>query len=181
MKRCDITLFLRELLIRDRLNKMGSHYATEVTIDAFSKQQKRIDVLQFVPENGISISGIEKGTFTRYEIKSCREDVFSGSGLNFIGEKNYIVTTMQTWKDIQEDYRDGNLGRHIKNTNPESTTGIGIIVAIPYGIKDFTEYESPTPIDDNISWTTKVIINAHKQERKRSMVELLFSMVRSGR
>lgn len=59
--------------------------------------------MEFSPANQCSVSGIEKGIFTCYEIKSCKEDVYSGNGLNFFGEKNYIVTTMACYKDITTD------------------------------------------------------------------------------
>ena len=82
---------------------MGKNWAKEVSIDYGTKDVKRIDFMQFEPAGVTSISAIEKGIFICYEIKSCRDDVFSGNGLNFIGEKNYIVTTMACWKSIQED------------------------------------------------------------------------------
>lgn len=46
-----------------------------------------------------------------------KEDVFSGNGLNFLGEKNYIVTTMECYKSIQEDIRSGKLNAHIEEWN----------------------------------------------------------------
>ena len=56
--------------------------------------------MQFVPENQLSVSGIEPGTFVCYEVKSCKADFLSGHGQNFIGEKNYLVMTMSTYKEL---------------------------------------------------------------------------------
>lgn len=94
MNRKEITKFLSDLLVRDRFSGMGKYYAREVSIDYGTKDVKRVDFVQFEPAGVTSISSIEKGIFTCYEVKSCKEDVFSGNGLNFFGEKNYIVTTM---------------------------------------------------------------------------------------
>lgn len=46
--------------------------------------------MKFEPLNN-TVSGIEKGNFFCYEIKSCEEDFNSGHGLNFVGDYNYIV------------------------------------------------------------------------------------------
>ena len=94
MTRAETTKFLGRLLISTRFNGAGKHWASEVSIDPWGRDAKRVDYMQFSPANQCSISGIEKGIFTCYEVKSCKEDVYSGNGLNFLGEKNYIVTTM---------------------------------------------------------------------------------------
>ena len=105
MNRKDITKMLGRTLIQSKFSGMGKYWASEVSIDPFTATGKggRVDFMQFIPENQYSISGLEKGIFVCYEVKSCREDVFSGNGLNFYGEKNYIVTTMQCYKDILPD------------------------------------------------------------------------------
>lgn len=82
---------------------MGKHYATEVTLDMGTTKVKRVDFMQFKPAGGIYVSDIEKGEFICYEIKSCIEDVYSGHGLNFVGEKNYIVTTLDCYKKLLYD------------------------------------------------------------------------------
>lgn len=46
--------------------------------------------MKFEPLNN-TVSGIEKGDFYCYEIKSCEADFLSGHGLNFVGDYNYIV------------------------------------------------------------------------------------------
>lgn len=100
MTRAEITKFLGELLVNTRFAGAGKHWASEVSLDPWTANGKRVDYMQFSPADQMSISGIEKGIFTCYEIKSCKEDVYSGNGLNFLGEKNYIVTNHGCYKDI---------------------------------------------------------------------------------
>ena len=79
MNRSEITQFLGKLLETDRLSGPGKHWAKEVSIDPWGRQAKRVDYMQFSPADQCSISGIEKGIFTCYEVKSCKEDVYSGN------------------------------------------------------------------------------------------------------
>ena len=53
----------------------------------------------FKPLNN-SVSGIEKGDFYCYEIKSCKKDFESGHGLNFIGDYNYCVLPQELYEEI---------------------------------------------------------------------------------
>lgn len=89
MDRKKTTEFLGNLLISDRFGGMGKYWAKEVSIDPWAAKgkPKRVDYMQFVPAGQCSVSDIEKGFFVCYEIKSCRQDVYSGNGLNFLGEK----------------------------------------------------------------------------------------------
>lgn len=167
MNRKETTEFLSNLLTSKRLSGMGKYYASEVTLDygAGKGKEKRVDFMQFIPKNQ-STSGIEKGEFICYEIKSCKADFNSGNGLNFEGEKNYIVTTMETYKKIIHDI----------------PWNIGVLVACPVCRKETDEFESPTPIDDNsVEWNLKIIRQAHPQNRQRSVSQLLFYMLRSGK
>mgnify|MGYP004637075769 FL=1 len=66
------------------------YWAKEVTFDYSTNHAVRVDYLKFVPVNN-SVSGIEKGDFYCYEIKSSVEDFHSGHGLNFLGDYNYLV------------------------------------------------------------------------------------------
>ena len=70
MTRSETTKFLGDLLVRQYLNGFGKHWASEVSVDPWSNRGKRVDYMLFEPENQTSVSGIEKGTFTCYEIKS---------------------------------------------------------------------------------------------------------------
>ena len=185
MNRKETTKFLTDLLIRDRLSDR-KYYAREVTLDYGTTHPKRIDIVQFSPKGVVYASDIEKGTFTCYEIKSCKQDIYSGNGLNFFGEKNYIVTTMQTWKDISDDYRSGDLGRYILQNYPESSAHYGFIVPVPAYIDLrstddlYAEFKNPTPLNDAIhEWKMHTIIPCYEGHRTRSTNELLFCMLRS--
>lgn len=95
MNRSETTKFLSDLLLRDRFSGIEKYYAKGVNIDPWPNHGRQVDFMQFIPKHQMSVSGIEKGIFICYEVKSCKEDVYSGNGLTFIGEKNYIVTTME--------------------------------------------------------------------------------------
>ena len=181
MTRGETTKFLGQLLINTRFSGAGKHWASEVSIDPWGRGAKRVDYMQFSPADQCSISGIEKGIFTCYEVKSCKEDVYSGNGLNFLGEKNYIVTTMECYKDILPDLRSGKFARHMHEQFPESSHYFGVMVAVPYLAELTDEIENPTPIDpDTERWKLAVALPCREGPRKRSMTELLFCMVRSG-
>lgn len=182
MNRKETTAFLSDMLIR-RLSGIGKYYAREVSVNWGTSKEKRVDFMEFDPPAQYCTSQIEKGIFVCYEVKSCKEDVFSGNGLNFFGEKNYIVTTMQCWKDIQDDMRSGKLARHIDECSPDSSHYYGIMVAVPYMRNPTDEYENPTPLDspDVIGWDFSVVMPCRQGPRSKSMVELLFCMMRSGK
>lgn len=118
--------------------------------------------------------------FVCYEIKSCKEDFYSGNGLNFLDEKNYIVTTMQCYKELLEDMRNGKFWKHIHENFPESATHVGVMVAVPEYTTAADEFESPTPINTDKKWKLAVVMPCHYGLRKKSMIELLFCMLRSG-
>ena len=182
MTRAETTKFLGQLLISTRFNGAGKHWASEVSIDPWGRDAKRVDYMQFSPADQCSISGIEKGIFTCYEIKSCKEDVYSGNGLNFLGEKNYIVTTMECYKDILPDLRGKKFNEHLETRFPESSHYFGIMVAVPKWRETTDEFENPTPLDGDIGrWKLKVILPCRLGPRRKSMTELLFCMLRSGK
>lgn len=163
--RKEITKFLGDLLVSKRLGERGVYYASEVSLDYGTKDVRRIDYLQFSPENQMSVSGIESGFFTCYEVKSCKADFNSGFGQNFIGEKNYFVMSMALYKEVA-------------NKIPHD---IGALVPVPSGRETLDEFENPTNLfEAGVEWNLKVIKQAHWRARKRSMVELLFCMIRSG-
>ncbi len=187
MNRKETTTFLTELLIRDRLSDR-KYYAKEVTLDYGTNHPKRIDIMQYSPDGTTYVSDIEHGCFTCYEIKSCIQDVYSGNGLNFYGEKNYIVTTMETYKKLLEDMRNGKLDEHIKDFMGIPKEGtcpyFGVIVPVPDSCnlreKTIEEFKNPTPLDADIRWTTSIIYpQSTKWHRTRGTTELLFCMLRS--
>ena len=185
LDRKQTTAFLGDLLESTRLNAFGIHWAKEVSIDPFTKDRaRRVDYMSFQPAGACYLSDIEKGIFTCYEIKSCREDVYSGSGLGFIGEKNYLVTTMQCYKDILPDIRETNkLQEHLDLVSPDSTKlyNVGIMVAVPVGRSAEDEFEFPTQINGTGEWKFSIVIPCREAGRRKSTTELLFCMLRSGR
>lgn len=123
---------------------------------------------------------MRKAHLPAMRLRAAREDVFSGNGLNFIGEKNYIVTTMECYKAIQPDMRSGRLWEHIRECCPEASYHYGIIVPVPCMTKLEDEYANPTDLEKDITWEMKVIYPCNQGGRKRSTTELLFCMLRSG-
>lgn len=186
MNRKETTKFLTELLIKDKLSDR-KYYAREVTLDYGTNHPKRIDVMEFSPAGVTCVSNIEKGTFSCYEIKSCKEDVYSGNGLNFYGEYNYIVTTMQCYKELMEDIRICKLEKHIEDfMDVNECPYYGIMVAVPdyIDLRDtqatYSEFENPSKLDADIGyklWTP--LKQVMPWRRSRSMNELLFCMLRA--
>lgn len=169
MNRKETTEFLGNLLKREKFSGLGKYWAREVSIDYGTTDVKRVDFMQFEPAGVIGISGIEKGIFTCYEVKSCKADFKSGFGKNFVGEKNYFVMPMSTYKEVIHDIPNG----------------IGVLVPLPQNIGNtnnerYEEFENPTELSEEIPWKFWAIRHPRKQIRKRSMVELLFCMLRSG-
>lgn len=185
MDRKKTTKVLTEILINDRLSDR-KYYAKEVTLDYGTNHPKRIDVMQFDPPGVLFPSDIEKGNFICYEIKSCIEDVYSGNGLNFYGEKNYIVTTMNTWKKLSEDIRNGKLNDYLINNHPESSHNYGVLIPIPNSIdlratdEVYKEFETPTELNEIPSnWKLWTAMPCREGVRIRSITELLFCMLRA--
>lgn len=165
MNQKETTKFLSDLLMREKSNGIGSCWAREVSLDYGTKDVRRVDFMKFEPENQMGISGIEKGIFTCYEVKSCKNDFNSGFGRNFIGEKNYFVMPMRLYKEVIHD---------IEND-------IGVLVPIPKYSDKVDEFENPTELGGELSdWKFEAIRYAYPQDRKRPMTELLFCMLRSG-
>ena len=167
MDRKETTKLLGNLLVRERLG--NGYWASEVSIDYGTTDVKRVDFMQFQPAGVVGVSGIEKGIFICYEVKSCKADFESGFGRNFIGEKNYFVMLMSTYKEVINDIPNG----------------IGVLVPIPESIENtneerYKEFENPTELSDKTAWKFWAIRHPREQIRKRSMVELLFCMLRSG-
>lgn len=186
MTRKEITKFLTDLLISDRLSDR-KYYAREVTLGYGTMEAKRIDIMQFCPLGVTYTSDIEKGYFVCYEVKSCIQDVYSGNGLNFYGEKNYIVTTIDTYKSLLDDIQTGKLQKHVCDfMGIKKCPYFGIMVPVPkkLNVRDadamHSEFENPTKLGSGNGWK---IWTAYPQKRgnprTRSMNELLFCMLRS--
>lgn len=165
MNRKETTKFLSTLLIKERLTGRGKYWAREVSLDYGTKNVRRVDFMQFEPAGVVHVSDIEKGIFISYEVKSCKADFKSGFGRNFVTEKNYFVMPMALYKEIANE---------IENN-------VGVICPIPVGKELYDEFEKPTPLDADICWNMKIVKTVHPQARSRSMTELLFCMLRSGK
>ena len=81
-------------------NDTRIYWAKEVTFDYGTNHSVRVDYMRFKPVNN-TVSGIEKGDFYCYEIKSSVEDFHSKNGHNFIGEYNYYVMPKDVYDTVQ--------------------------------------------------------------------------------
>lgn len=175
--RKNITAALGKLLEKDRFSGAGKYWAKEVTFDYGQPSPIRVDYMQFKPHNQLAIDGIEKGEFICYEVKSCKEDFYSGFGLNFISEKNYLVMTMETYNDLKNSHQIDKLPHFV-----------GILVPIPKKMKyaseqkkyDLTQIGEFSKEKDLNDWYLENIKPAKKTYRKRPMTEMLFCMLRSS-
>jgi len=170
MNRSAITKGLGELLIRDKLK--NKYWANEVTINWGLESECRVDFISYSPKNQ-SVSGIEQGIFTCYEVKSCVADFRSKNGHNFLGDKNYYVMTMEAYKTLKE------------NGEIPAFAYEGIYVALPNQWKSGRmleqELESPTEFTGDIEdWKLHCIVKSRKKDRGHSLSQLLFMMLRSG-
>lgn len=80
-------------------------WAPEVTFDKNSDQEVRIDYVGFRAKRiHMAVSGAspELGSVYCLEIKSCLNDYNSGYGLNFIGDRNYLVTVPEVAEIAKE-------------------------------------------------------------------------------
>lgn len=163
MFRKDITKLLGELLIRDVLNK--KYWANEVTFNYGRKNEHRIDFMTFAPVNQ-STSGIERGSFSAYEVKSCLADYRSKNGHNLTMDKNYYVMPMELYLKVAGEL-------HHKT---------GVYCPIPAGREVYDEFEHPTKINELISERLylRCIRNATTTERNVGNLTALFCMMRSG-
>lgn len=125
------------------------YWAREVTFDYAMQNAVRVDFMQFKPVNN-TVSGIEKGDFYCYEVKSSVEDFHSKNGHNFIGDFNYYVMP----EDVFEK---------VKNEIPYH---VGVFV--PSGKYLVTDY-----------YNLKSVKNAKRKDRERPVSEMLLMMFRS--
>ncbi|MBO6231785.1 MAG: hypothetical protein ILA17_06120 [Ruminococcus sp.] len=110
MERSDTTAML-SVMCRKLINPTDDtriYWAREVTFDYGKSEQCRVDFMRFQPLNNTT-SGIEKGDFYCYEIKSCVADFKSKNGHNFIGDFNYYVMPEDVFREVKDDipYRIG--------------------------------------------------------------------------
>lgn len=76
------------------------YWAREVTFDYATSKAVRVDYMKFKPLNN-TVSGIEKGDFYCYEVKSSIEDFRSENGHNFLGDYNYYVMPEEVYEKVK--------------------------------------------------------------------------------
>lgn len=126
------------------------YWAKEVTFDWATSHSVRVDFMKFKPVNN-TVSGIEKGDFYCYEVKSSVDDFHSKNGHNFIGDYNYYVMPEEVYEQIKQEipYRVG--------------------VYVPAGMNYQGEW-----------YDLKAIKKAKRQDRNRPVSEMLLMMFRSA-
>lgn len=101
LTRGETTKLLSELTEK-RINPKNDpriYWAKEITFDYATGHGVRVDYMKFEPKNN-TVSGIEKGDFYCYEIKSCIEDFHSKHGHNFIGDFNYYIMPKEVYAAV---------------------------------------------------------------------------------
>lgn len=150
-ERKEITAIL-SLSIQKHINPHNDqriYLAREVTFDYASGNAFRVDFLQFKPENN-SVSGIEKGNFYCYEVKSSVEDFHSKNGHNFIGDYNYYVMPEEVYEVVKKE--------------------------IPWAVGVYV----PESKNHKGDWyNLKCVSKAWKKDRNKPLHEMLFMMFRS--
>lgn len=126
------------------------YWAKEVTFDNGTSNKRRVDYMKFVPVNN-TVSGIEKGDFYCYEVKSSVEDFHSKNGHNFLGDYNYYVMPEEVFEKV-------------KNEIPHY---VGVFV--PGGMNYRGEW-----------YDLKSVKKAKRKDRERPVSEMLLMMFRSA-
>ena len=102
--RPEITALL-SLSIQKHINPHSDpriYWAREVTFDYATSNAVRVDYMMFKPVNN-TVSGIEKGDFYCYEVKSSVEDFCSKNGHNFLGDFNYYVMPEEVFEKVKNE------------------------------------------------------------------------------
>ena len=83
-------------------NDARIYWAREVTFNNGTSTKCRVDFMRFIPRNN-AVSGIEKGDFYCYEVKSSVEDFHSKNGHNFLGDYNYYVMPEDVFEKVKDE------------------------------------------------------------------------------
>lgn len=104
MGRKETTKALSQLLEKhiNPHNDPRIYMSKEITFDYGTEHSVRVDYMRFVPVNN-TISGIEKGDFYCYEIKSSVDDFHSKNGHNFIGDFNYYIMPLDVYEKVKDE------------------------------------------------------------------------------
>lgn len=131
-------------------NDSRIYWAKEVTFDYLTDNAIRVDYMKFKPVNN-TVSGIEKGDFYCYEVKSSVEDFHSKNGHNFIGDYNYYIMPEEVFEKVKNE--------------------------IPYYVGVYV----PIGINYEGKWyDLKSIKKAERRDRNRPVSEMLLMMFRSA-
>lgn len=126
------------------------YWAKEVTFDNGTSTMCRVDFMKFKPVNN-TVSGIEKGNFYCYEVKSSVEDFRSKNGHNFIGDYNYYVMPEEVFEKVKNE--------------------------IPYNVGVFV----PDGLHYRKEWyDLKSVKKARRKDREKPVAEMLLMMFRSA-
>lgn len=90
-------------LVKKRLRSRRMFWASEVSFDKGTTNERRVDFVAFKPFNPndqVEPTSVELGSFECYEVKSCMADFKSGHGLTFYGDKNFLVTTQEFVEEL---------------------------------------------------------------------------------
>lgn len=151
--RPEITALL-SLSIQKHINPHSDpriYWAREVTFDYATSNAVRVDYMMFKPVSN-TVSGIEKGDFYCYEVKSSVEDFHSKNGHNFLGEYNYYVMPKEVFESVKDE--------------------------IPYYAGVFV----PDNMNYRGEWyDLKSAKKAKRKDRSKPMSEMLLMMFRSAR
>ena len=151
-KRPEITAML-SLSIQQHIcpnNDPRIYWAREVTFDYATMNAVRVDFMKFKPVNN-TVSGIEKGDFYCYEVKSSIEDFHSKNGHNFLGDYNYYVMPEEVYEQVKKE--------------------------IPYQVGVYV----PDGMNYRGEWyDLKAIKKAKRKDRSRPVSEMLLMMFRSA-
>ena len=131
-------------------NDTRIYWAREVTFDYATQNAVRVDFMKFKPVNN-TVSGIEKGDFYCYEVKSSVEDFHSKNGHNFIGDFNYYVMPEEVFEKVKT----------------EIPHNVGVFV--PDGMHYRGEWHN-----------LKYVKKAKRKDRERPVSEMLLMMFRSA-
>ncbi len=150
--RPEITAML-SLSIQRHIDPHGDpriYWASEVTFDYATSKAVRVDFMKFKPVNN-TVSGIEKGDFYCYEVKSSVEDFHSKNGHNFLGDYNYYVMPEDVFERVENE--------------------------IPYYVGVFI----PDKLNYRGEWCDlKSVKKAKRKDRDRPVSEMLLMMFRSA-
>lgn len=126
------------------------YWAREVTFDYSTQNAVRVDYMLFKPKSN-TVSGIEKGDFYCYEVKSSVEDFHSKNGHNFIGDFNYYIMPEEVYTLVSKE------------------TPYNVGVYVPDGISHC-----------GTCYDLKCIKKAKRKDRDRPISEMLLMMFRSA-